>query len=444
MPTSETAHPFLAAPHRTVLTLSVPVLISLIAEPLTGLVDTAFVARLGSVSLSALGVGTMALSSIFWIFNFLGIGSQTEISQSQGRGEIDAAQRISSLAILLGIIFGLGLVAIGFGAAPTAARLMGADGPIHDQAVLYMQIRLLGAPAVLTTVSAFGALRGLMDMRTPLRIAISLNLMNIALDALLIFGWGPVPAMGVAGAAAASAASQWFGALWAIAAVYRRLGMARQIRLREIKKLLIVGSELFMRTGLLILFLILATRAATKIGPDAGAAHQAIRQVWVFTNFILDALAITAQSLVGFFVGAQRIAQARRVATVVCAWSMGLGIALTLAMWGGRHLVAAIFVPQSALALFMPAWLTAAAIQPVSALCFATDGIHWGAGDFRFLRNAVALSTASGAAALAWIDMSAESALTQIWLVVAGWIVIRALFGMLRIWPGIGQAPLRC
>lgn len=64
-------HPFTQRPHRTLLVLSVPVLFPMIAEPLTGLVDTAFVARLGAAPLAALGAGATALSSIFWIFNFL-------------------------------------------------------------------------------------------------------------------------------------------------------------------------------------------------------------------------------------------------------------------------------------------------------------------------------------------------------------------------------------
>ncbi len=66
-------HPFESTPPRTLFRLSIPVLFSLVAEPITGLVDTAFVARLGAVELAALGVGTMALSSVFWMFNFLGL-----------------------------------------------------------------------------------------------------------------------------------------------------------------------------------------------------------------------------------------------------------------------------------------------------------------------------------------------------------------------------------
>ena len=101
---------FLRSPFRTFFSLWVPVLFSLIAEPLTGLVDTAFVARLGADALAALGVGTMVLSSVFWIFNFLSVGSQTEVSQALGRREMAGGIRIGSLALLLALGAGLMLM----------------------------------------------------------------------------------------------------------------------------------------------------------------------------------------------------------------------------------------------------------------------------------------------------------------------------------------------
>lgn len=441
-PSLPTEHPFVRAPHRTIVSLSVPVLLALIAEPLTGLTDTAFVARLGSESLAALGVGTMVLSSIFWIFNFLGIGTQTEVAQALGRRSSSRAARMGTLAFGLGLIFGFLLAVGGYPAADPMTRLMGANEIVAVQARSYIRIRLYGAPAVLATLAAFGSLRGLQDMRTPLLLATGVNLMNIALDAILIFGWGPIPAFGISGAAAASSISWWVGALWAAIVVRRRLGLPDRIPIGEAKRLLRVGGELFVRTGLLSLFLLLATRAATRIGSNTGAAHQAIRQVWVFTNLFLDAFAITGQSLVGYFIGSGRVSEARRVAGIVCLWSVAAGGVLAVIMWYGRTLAAAIFVPQAAVPIFLPAWLVAAAAQPLSALSFATDGIHWGTGDFGYLRNAVAVATGCGTAALVLLDMGRTDALSLIWAITAGWIFVRALLGVIRIWPGVGKSPL--
>jgi MATE family multidrug resistance protein len=435
-------HPFLKHPHGTLLALSFPVLISLIAEPLTGLVDTAFVARLGSIPLAALGVGTVVLSGTFWIFNFLGIGTQTEVARSLGAGERERAREVSGLAMGLGVVLGVGLLVVGVLAAGPVASAMGAAGGVREGAVLYLKIRLLGMPALLIMSTAFGALRGMQDMKTPLRVAVSINLLNIVLDAVLIFGVGPIPAMGIAGAAWATAASHWVGAVWALLALRKRLGLPSHLKARDAGLLFVVGRDLFLRTALLTGFLLLTTRAATRIGADAGAAHQAIRQVWLFAALTLDAFAASAQSLVGYFLGAQMIGEARRVARFACVWSFGTGLFLAVGMVMAQGAVAVALVPEAARSIFGPAWIAAAVAQPVNALSFATDGIHWGTSDYRFLRNAMFAATASGAAGLLMVHQGAEGALTLVWIITGVWIGIRALFGMTRIWPGFGASPL--
>lgn len=443
MTTAARASHFLQAPMRVFFSLWVPVLFSLVAEPVTGLVDTAFVSRLGAAPLAALGVGTMVLSSVFWIFNFLSVGSQTEVSQSLGRQDLARGARIGSLALLLALGAGVMLMLLAWLLAAAAAAAMGASGDVLDSAVVYIHWRSLGAPAVLLSLTAFGILYGLQDMHAPLWIAVGVNAGNILLDWILIFGAGPLPPMGIAGAAIASSASQWLGAGLAVYRVHRRLGLTLRIQLMDIRRLLQVGADMFVRTGMLTLFLILATRSATRLGPESGAAHQAIRQVWVFTALFLDAAAIAAQSLVGWFVGSGRIKDARRVAGFVCIWSLLIGTILAAVMLGGRSLFAALLVPPAARALFYPAWTAAALTQLPGALAFVTDGIHWGTGDFRYLRNAVTLATFCGAAGIGILASDRPDGLTGIWWVTGLWVGIRAVFGVVRIWPAIGKSPLK-
>lgn len=434
-------HAFRATPHKTLITLSIPVLFSLAAEPLTGLVDTAFIARLGASPLAALGVGTTVLSGIFWVFNFLGVGSQTEVAHRLGRQDRTMAAAIGTMALLLGGIFGLLLIGLGWPLIPWVAGAMGAHDAILDQAVQYMRIRLAGAPAVIVSLAAFGVLRGLQDMRTPLKIAVGLNGLNILLDPLFIFGWGPLPAMGIAGAALASVISQWLGALWALAAMQAALGFNRHLQRHDVSRLFHIGGDLFLRTGFLTGFLVLTTRAATRIGADSGAAHQAIRQVWVMSALLLDAFAISGQSLVGFFMGSGRVDVARQVARVVCFWSLGAGLIIGLVMWLGRDLAAVTLVPLSARPVFFPAWLAAILMQPANALAFASDGINWGSSDFRYLRNVMMAVSLLSALCILRLDLTQPGALVWIWGITGGWVAGRAVFGVLRIWPGIGQSP---
>lgn len=425
------------------LALSLPTLFSLIAEPLTGLVDTAFIASLGAPHLAALGVGTIALSSIFWVFNFLSIGTQTEVAKAFGKGDTTRAQQLVGMGLVMAGSIGLVVALLIFPLTPAIATWMGGTDVVFTHTVTYVNLRLLGGPAVLITLVAFGALRGMQNMQVPLWIALAINALNIGLDALLIFGLGPVPALGIAGAALASVIAQWVGAGLALWQIRKKIGFPSVLNRADTKRLLVIGSDLFVRTGMLTLFLILTTRAATKIGADAGAAHQAIRQIWMFTALLLDAFAITGQSLIGFFIGAKALQHARRVAYVACAWGLWTGIALALLMWLGESWVIALLVPTSAISLFSSAWLLAALFQPLNALTFATDGIHWGTGDFRFLRNTVATATIAGAALLLLVDLKNPEALFWVWLITGIWITIRALLGLLRIWPGVGTAPLK-
>ena len=442
-PEAADSHPFLTRRNRTILYLSLPILLSLIAEPVTGLVDTGFVARLGAVPLAALGVGTSALSSVFWIFGFLGIATQTDVAQLYGRGLGAEAGRALSLALAVGIAFSLLLSALLIPGAFLVSSALGAEGEVLALAAQYIQLRLLGAPAVLVVIVGFGALRGLQDMKTPLWIALAINVANIGLDYLLIFGVAGFPAMGVAGAALASSLSQWLGAAWMLWEVHRRLGLSRDISWRDSFRLLRVSRDLIIRSGSLTLFLLFATRVATQLGPEAGAAHQVIRQVWFFTALFVEAFATTAQSLVGYFYGSGSIEHARQVARSTLRWSLVAGLALMLAMLIATPLVNEAFVPADAVFVFTLPWIIASVSQPLNALAFITDGIHWGTGDYRYLRNAMLSATGAGLIGLQLIPIEAAESFSAVWLVTVGWIGIRAFWGVLRVYPGIGRSPFR-
>ena len=434
---------FLRHPHRTILLLSLPVLFSLTAEPVTGLIDTGFVAQLGKLPLAALAVGSSALSSVFWIFGFLGIGAQTEVAQSYGKGDIAGAVKAVSLALTLGAMVSLALAGLLIPGAWLVSRALGAEGEVLELAALYVQLRMLGAPAVIITMVGFGALRGMQDMKTPLWIALGVNVTNIALDYLFIFGGFFIPAMGVGGAALASSLSQWLGAGWMLWELKRKLGFSGDINLRHGVGLIRVGRDLFIRTGLLTLFLLLATRAATQMGAEAGAAHQVIRQVWFFTALVMEAFATTAQSLVGYFFGSGRMRHAKRVAILTTVWSLGAGVLLMIGMLVTTPWVTAALVPEDTAAIFLAAWLVAALSQPLNALAFITDGIHWGTSDYGFLRNAMIAATVCGLAGLQRIATDQLEAFTNVWLVTLLWMGVRAFFGLLRLYPGIGNSPFR-
>lgn len=435
-------HPFIQAPHKTLFVLSIPVLFSLVAEPLTGLVDTAYVAKLGSDSLAALGIGTTLLSSLFWIFNFLGIGSQTEVANALGSKDTDKVRQIASLVVALGLSIGCLLVILLYVFCVPLVIFMGAEGEVLDLSTNYTYVRLFGAPAILISFGAFGIMRGMQDMKTPLWIAAGINILNILLDPLLIFGLWSFPAMGVTGAALASIISQWLGAFICLWYLLKKTGGFGKLQLGQALRLFKVGRDLFLRTGALLLFLLLTTRAATNVGAVAGAAHQAIRQGWIFSAFFMDAFAVTGQSLVAYFIGAGLIKQARKVARVVCGWSLVSGVILALVMIVCEEIAIMLLVPAGAVTIFSNPWLLVACSQPINSLAFATDGIHWGTADFVYLRNVVILATFICSLILFYLECRGQLSLMRIWIVIVFWLSLRAFGGVIRIWPGIGNRVL--
>ena len=202
----------------------------------------------------------------------------------------------------------------GIGPEYGAIGAFGANGEVAAAAVEYVRVRALAAPAVLLMRVGHGAYRGYQNTRTPFLVAVGVNLVNLVLDPLLIFGAG----WGVAGAAWATVIAQWGGAaafLALFARGRRRYGLAGARPVAgEVRSFLVVGRDLAIRTTALMVAFTLATSVATRVSNTAIAAHQVLMQVFLFTALALDAFAIAAQAVVGRLLGAGRHREATEVA----------------------------------------------------------------------------------------------------------------------------------
>jgi MATE family multidrug resistance protein len=165
--------------------------------------------------------------------------------------------------------------------------------------------------------------------------------------------------------------------------------------------------------------------------------------MWSFTALALDAYAATVQSLVGYFIGQNSITQVKKVVRVALSWNLGTGFLLGGLMWWGQNLVINILVPAASISVFLSAWGVFAISLPINSLAFLTDGVHWGTGDFQYLRNAMLFSSAVGISGLWLVETGGYGTLFWVWVLIGIWITFRALFGMIRIWPGIGKSVFR-
>ncbi|MFO7548874.1 MAG: MATE family efflux transporter [Acidimicrobiia bacterium] len=422
---------------RRILGLALPALGALAADPLLSLADTFFVGRLGAVELAALGVDAALFAFAFALFNFLAYATTPMVASAVGRGADSEAGRVVARALTVAAVLGVAALAVFLVGAPAMVSLMRAPAEVVEPAVEYLRIRSLSIPALLVITAGHGAFRGFQDTRTPLRIALVANGVNIALDPLFMFAAG----LGLAGAAWATVIAQWGAAAWfltLLGARARRQGWDRRIPgLVELTPFLRVGGVLVVRTLMLVVALAASTAAAASIGVEEVAAHQVVVQVWFLLAMLVDALAIVGQAMVAEAWGRDDRAGARRVAARLLRWGLGVGIALgaVLALLG-PYLGPWFSSDPAVAALVGEAAVVAALMQPVAALVFVLDGVFLGTLSIRLL----AASTAAGLAAalaLLGVTLALGWGLVGVWWSIAGMVGARGLvlgFFYVRTW----------
>jgi putative MATE family efflux protein len=409
---------------REIARLAVPALGALAAEPLYILADTAVVGHLGTPQLGGLAVAGTVLTTAFWLFNFLAYGTTAAVARAWGAGRPDVAARHAAQALWLALGLGAALTLAGLAGAELAVDLMGASPAVRPEALTYLRISALGAPAVLVGLVGVGYLRGLQDTTAPLRIALLANLANLVAEVALIYGAG----MGIAASAATTVAVQ-YGAAVIFARWIVRHGRAAGVSWRPDpaaqRDLVVVGRDLFVRTGSLLGALALATAVASRLGTAEVAAHQVAFQLWTFLAYVLDALAIAGQAMIGRLLGAGEAGEARAVSRRLLEWGVVTGIAFAAAVALARPFLPGLFTddPRVADLTAQVLWLVAA-LQPVNGAVFVLDGVLIGAGDLRFLARAM-LGALVVYAPVTWAVGVLNLSLPALWGAVALLMAVR-------------------
>ncbi|GAA3436757.1 MATE family efflux transporter [Kutzneria kofuensis] len=193
---------------RQLLTLAVPALGVLAAEPLYLLVDTAVVGHLGAAQLAGLSVGAIVLAQIGQQMTFLSFGTTARSARLHGAGRRADAVAEGVQATWFAVIAGLLLLVVGQLLAEPIARLLAGDARSAAAAVGWLRIALFGAPLVLVTMAGNGWLRGVQDMRRPLWFVLAGNGISAVLCPVLVHGLG----WGLNGSAIANVVAQLISA----------------------------------------------------------------------------------------------------------------------------------------------------------------------------------------------------------------------------------------
>jgi putative MATE family efflux protein len=419
---------------RRILSLALPALGALIAEPLFLLADSAIVGRLGTNELAGLGIAGAILTSAVNIFIFLAYGTTSSVARMTGAGDVKGAIAVGLDAAWLAALIGAVVAVIGWLAAPGLVRLLGGSAtrsPVTAAATTYLRWALPGVPAMLVVLALVGVLRGLQNTRTTLWIAVVAAMVNAVLNLLLVHpvGWG------ITGSAIGTTLTQFGMALFTVGYVIRaarRAGVPLRLRLTGIRLAGRTGLPLFVRTVAMRVVLLLTTAVAASLGAPELAAHQITTNVWSLVALGLDALAIAGQALTGTALGAGDLAEVRRATRQMVRWGVAAGVVLGLVLLLCAGLLGPLFSadPQVRSAL-AKALVVAALMQPVAGYVFVLDGVLIGAGDGRFLARAAilqaAIFTPAALAIGAWGPAGSQG-LVLLWIAYAGgWMALRAV-----------------
>lgn len=368
-----------------------PAIVSNITVPLLGLCDTAISGHLGSeLYLAAIAVGSMILNVIFWLFGFLRMGTTGLTATAYGSADEAEIKKVFTRALCLGFAIGLVLTILQQPILRLMFVVIEPEPQVADLVARYFGICIWEAPSLLATMAISGWFVGMQSTFWPMVIAISVNVVNILVSCVLVFGIG----MGFDGVAIGTVSANWIGFLLSIfAASHFRKGRGLLCRLREIIKGGGIGSffkvnvNLFFRSFCVTSVSLGVTAAGARLGAMTLAVNAVMMQFFTLFSFFMDGFAFSAEALVGRFVGACDREKVKSVVKALLKWTIGVAICFTLAYVSGSELLTDLMTDNEEVrsgVREMSLWIWI--IPGMSVWAFIYDGFYIGITDtFRML-----------------------------------------------------------
>jgi putative MATE family efflux protein len=420
----------IAGSSRSILSLAVPALVVLAAEPLYLLVDTAVVGNLGTVPLGGLAVGGGLLGWAAGLLNFLAYGTTARAARRAGAGDRTGAVAEGVQATWLALGLGLAvLLAFQLLAGPLTRTLAGGSGAVAEAGEHWLRIASLGVPLLLVSLAGNGWLRGVQELRRPVRYVLAGSLVSLVLCPLLVYPAG----LGLAGSAIANVAGQVVAAALFLRALARERVPWRP-RTAAVRAQLVIGRDLLLRAAVLQVSFLTAAGVAARAGTVPLAAHQIALQLFFFLALVLDAYAIAAQTLVGQALGRGSPWEARTTARRVSVWGLGTGLLIGVLLIALRDLLLPLFTDDPAVVSQAEVvWWFLAGMQPLAGVVFALDGVLMGAGDVGYLRTVTIGSAVLGFLPLSLVALPLGWGLVGVWAGLTLFVVLRLVGVGLRV-----------
>ncbi|MDH3744417.1 MAG: MATE family efflux transporter [Acidobacteriota bacterium] len=331
---------------RAILLLAVPMVLEMSMQSLFSVVDVYFVGKLGSDAVAVVGISDSLLTLVFAIAIGLSMGTTAMVARRIGEQDPDAASVAAQQAIALGIAVAVPLGILGILFSERLLLWMGMVPATAEYGSAFTAILLGGNATVMLLFLINAVFRGAGDPAIAMRALWIANGLNILLDPILIFGWGPIPALGLEGAAIATTVGRGIGVLYQ----FRMLGRPQshvRVDWRRIRVVQAIMARLARVSGIGILQYLVGTasflglvRIVALFGADALAGYTIAVRVIIFVLLPAWGMGNAAATLVRQNLGAGDTARAEKSVwlTALCN-SLFLGGVAVILVFFARPLV---------------------------------------------------------------------------------------------------------
>jgi len=298
--------------NRAIFLLSVPMILEMVMESLFAVVDIFFVSKVNTDAVATVGLTESVLTLVYSVAIGLSTAATAIVSRRIGEKQHaeagHAAAQVILVSVVLGVVIGLG----GFFGAETILRAMGGSENLIASGSNFTRIIFASSPAIILLYTLSGVLRGGGDAAVAMRSLWIANGVNMLLCPLFIFGWGPVPAFGVAGSAMATTIGRSLGVLYQLYALTKGNGVVKVLTSQLKADFTIIRNLISVSAGGTGQFLIASaswvflTRILSDFGPQIVAGYTIAIRVIVFTILPSWGMANAAATLVGQNLGANK------------------------------------------------------------------------------------------------------------------------------------------
>lgn len=385
--------------NKEILKIALPSIITNITVPLLGMVDLAIVGHIGDETyIGAIALGTMIFNLIYWNFGFLRMGTSGLTAQAFGAQNMQEVIKILIRGIIIALSAALMLLLLQYPIALLAKAVLNSSEQTINLTLTYFYIRIWAAPATLGLYVFKGWFIGMQNSKTPMFIAILLNIVNIVASLLFVI----VFKMDIVGVAVGTVLAQYSGLILAIILWFKHyrhlkthINIRECLKWDEMKHFFKLNSDIFLRTLCLCAVFTFIPAISTNMGDTILAANTLLMQLFTLFSYILDGFAYAGEALVGKYIGANNSDNLKKAIKRLIVWGISMAAIFTvLYYFFGESILYLLTNDDSVVSKAMEFILWSLIVPFAGFAAFLFDGIYIGATASKSMRNVMFVATA--------------------------------------------------